>query len=237
MRRLGVLGGMSWESTALYYRLLNEGVRERFGGLNSADLLIRSFNFATIEALQATGEWDRAGDVLAEAAATLEEAGAEGLLIATNTMHLLAPVIEERIGIPLIHIADATADALVAANKRRPLLLATRYTMEQGFYRERLIERAARADAPMDVIVPDDAGRTLVHDAIYDELCQGIMRDESREAYKRIVDAAVREGADAVIFGCTEVGMLLAQDDVPVPAFDTTAIHCEAGVRFMLGER
>ena len=235
MRRLGVLGGMSWESTVLYYRLLNEGVRDRMGGLHSADLLLRSFDFAAIEALQTAGEWDQAGDVLAGAAAALEAAGAEGLLIATNTMHLLAPAIEARIGIPLIRIADVTADALVAADRRRPLLLATRYTMEQSFYRDRLMERAARADVPIEVVVPDDAGRTLVHDAIYHELCRGIVREKSREAYKWIVESAVREGADALIFGCTEVGLLLSQADVAVPAFDTTAIHCKAGVAFIAG--
>ena len=230
MRRIGILGGMSWESTATYYRLLNEGVRDRLGGLHSADLIVRSFDFADIEALQATGDWDAAGETLAEAAAELTQAGAEAIVIATNTMHKLAPAIEARVDVPLLHIADATADALLAAGHRCPLLLATRYTMEQDFYRRRLRERRIEA------IVPDAAGRTVVHDAIYDELCRGIVRDESRAAYVAIVDKAKANGADAVIFGCTEVGLLITPNDVSVPAFDTTVLHCDAAVAFMLGE-
>ena len=231
MRTLGILGGMSWESTLLYYRLLNEGVRDALGGLHSADLLLRSFDFARIEALQAAGDWERAGEVLASAAAELERAGARALVVATNTMHKLAPAIEERVAIPLLHIADATADALVARGHRRPLLLATRYTMEQTFYRGRLAERGIEA------IVPDERGRTIVHDAIYEELCRGIVSDDSRAAYVRIVRQAADGGADAVIFGCTEVGLLLSSDDVPLPVFDTTALHCEAAVRYMLSAR
>ena len=196
------------------------------GGLHSADLIVRSFDFATIEALQAIGDWDAAGKMLAEAAAELTQAGAEAIVIATNTMHKLASAIETSVDAPLLHIADATADALLAAGHRRPLLLATRYTMEQDFYRGRLRERGIEA------IVPDTAGRTVVHDAIYDELCRGIVRDESRAAYVAIVDKAKANGANAVVFGCTEVGLLLT----PVPAFDTTVLHCDAAVAFMLGE-
>ena len=227
-RRIGILGGMSWESTTTYYRLLNEGVRERLGGLHSADILLRSFDFAPISAMQSRGDWKKLGELLAEAACSLENADAQALLIATNTMHKVAPLIEERIDIPLLHIADATALAAHRREVERPLLLATRYTMEEDFLRGRL------SQAGVDCLVPEANDRTLVHDVIYDELCRGIVRGESRSTYERIVNKAIDRGADGVVFGCTEVGLLLSSDDIPLPALDTTTLHCAAAVEFMI---
>ena len=221
---------MSWESTAIYYRRLNELARERLGGLHSARLVLVSFDFAEIEALQASGDWDGAGARMADAAGALERAGADCAVICTNTMHKLADEVRAAAALPLLHIADATADAMARAGVARPLLLATRYTMEQDFYTGRLRERG------FDVRVPDEAGRAVVHEVIYEELCRGRIEPDSRRRYVGIVDAAVAaDGVDAVIFGCTEVGLLLAADDVPVPAFDTTELHAVAAIDFALG--
>lgn len=231
MRTIGLLGGMSWESTTTYYRLLNEGVRDRLGGLHSAELILRSLDFAPIAERQAEGRWEEAGALLAKEASRLASAGAEAIVLCTNTMHKLAPAIEDAVSIPLLHIGDATADAAVDARVRRPLLLATRFTMEDAFLRDRLATRG------VDAVVPDASGRDRVHGVIYEELCRGVVRDESRRDYVEIVDHAVAEGADGVIFGCTEVGLLLSPDDVPVPALDTTAIHAKAAVAFMLDGR
>ena len=230
MKTLGLIGGMSWESTAVYYRLLNELVRERLGGLHSAKLLLWSFDFAEIEALQSAGDWDKATVHMVDAARRLEQAGADGLLICTNTMHRMADAVQAAVGIPLLHIADATGAALKAADCLRPALLGTRFTMEQDFYRGRLRDRFG-----LDVRVPDAAGRSVVNRVIYDELCRGVIRPDSRRNYLDIVEAMRAEGADSVIFGCTEVGLLISPADLDAPAFDTTRIHAERAIDFALG--
>jgi aspartate racemase len=230
MKTLGLIGGMSWESTAIYYRLLNEGARDRLGGLHSAQLLLWSFDFAEIEALQAEGDWDGATARMVDAAKRLAAGGAAALLICTNTMHRMADQVQAAVDVPLIHIADATAAAIKAGTARRPALLATRYTMEQDFYKGRLRDRHG-----IDVLVPDEAGRERVHHIIYDELCRGIIRPESKAVYLAEIDRLRAAGADSVIFGCTEVGMLIAQADLDLPVFDTTVIHAERALDFALG--
>lgn len=230
MRTLGLIGGMSWESTAIYYRRLNELVRERCGGLHSAELLLRSFDFAPIAALQASDDWDQLARSMIEAARRLEAGGAEGLLICSNTMHRMADEVAAAVTLPLIHIGDATAAAIKAAGSTRPLLLGTRFTMDGDFYRGRLRERHG-----LEVMLPDAEGRGLVNRVIYDELCLGVLTDASRAAYLDIVEAAKAAGADGVIFGCTEVGMLIGGCDLGVPEFDTAELHCAAAVDFMLG--
>lgn len=230
MRTLGVLGGMSWESTAVYYRLLNEHVRDRLGGLHSAPLIVWSYEFAPIAEMQARGEWERAGAQLAADARRLQDAGATAILLATNTMHEVADTIQAALSIPLLHIADPTAAAIRAAGVKRPALLATRFTMERAFYADRLRNRHG-----IDVIVPDEDGRRIVHDAIYDELCRGIVRETTKARYLEVIDALRARGADSVIFGCTEIDLLLSAQDVPVPVFDTTALHARAGADWILG--
>lgn len=230
MRTLGLLGGMSWESTAIYYRRLNELVRDRLGGLHSAELLMRSVDFAPIAALQADDDWDRLTQSMINAARRLEAGGAQGVMICSNTMHRMADEVAAAIGIPLLHIGDATAAAITAAGSRRPLLLGTRFTMEGDFYRARLRDRHG-----LEVLLPDAAGRALVYRVIYDELCLGRIIDASRAAYLDIVEAAKAGGADGVIFGCTEVGLLIDGLDLGVASFDTAELHCAAGVDFMLG--
>ncbi|RWA69813.1 aspartate/glutamate racemase family protein [Mesorhizobium sp.] len=230
MKTLGLLGGMSWESTAIYYRLLNEIVRERLGGLRSAKLLLWSFDFAEIAERQHAGDWEGAGALLVEAARGLEAAGAQGLVICTNTMHKLANEVQAAVSIPLIHIADATARAVADAGVKRPALLATRFTMEQDFYKGRLADKFG-----LQPVVPDQAGRDLVHKVIYDELCQGIVQDDSRAAYIAEVGRMRRdEKVDSVIMGCTEITMLIGPSDFDIPVFDTTRIHAEAAVDFAL---
>lgn len=221
MRTLGLLGGMSWESTIPYYRRINERVRERLGGLHSARLLLYSVDFAEIETLQHRGQWDQAGRVLATAAQALERAGAEALVICTNTMHRVLPQIEPEISMPVLHIADATAARIRAAGFDRVGLLGTRFTMEQDFYRGRLQQLG------LTTLVPDAAQRDLVHRVIYDELCQGQCRPDSRAAYRAIIADLVAAGAQAVILGCTEIGLLVDASDSAVPLFDTTTIHAE----------
>lgn len=234
MKRLGILGGMSWESTSHVYQLLNRDVAARLGGLHSADLLMRSVDFADIEALQRSGDWDRAAQLLGEAGAGLKRAGAQGLLLATNTMHKIADEIERVAGLPLIHIVDATAAALKAAGVTRAGLLATRYTMEQDFYRGRMRERHG-----IEVVVPDaEAARAEVHRVIYEELCRGRIVDASREFFRGAVrDLGAAQGAQAVILGCTEICLLLDPSrpaDAPLPLFDGTALHARAAVDWML---
>ena len=228
MRRIGLLGGMSWESTALYYRLLNEEVRDRLGGFHSARLVLASVDFAEIEAMQVAGDWAAAGALLADEAAALEVAGAECLVLCTNTMHKVADVIEAAVGIPLLHLADVTADAVRRAGLERVALLGTRFTMEQPFYADRLRSHG------IDVLVPAGEDRTLVHDVIYDELVLGVVRDESRAAYVDVVRRLVDEGAGGVVLGCTEIELLIGPGDVPVPVFATTALHARAAVDFAL---
>jgi aspartate racemase len=230
MKRIGLLGGMSWESSIEYYRLVNELVAERLGGLSSADCLLRSVDFADIEAMQREGDWEAAGARLAAEALALEAAGAELLVLCTNTMHKVAPAITAAISIPFVHIADTTADAVREAGLDRVGLLATGYTMEQDFYVGRLRERHG-----LDVLVPGEADRRIVHGVIYDELCRGIVRDESREQYRRIIRSLVGEGAQAVLLGCTEIDLLISQADSPVPVFDTTRLHAERAVALSVG--
>lgn len=229
MKRIGLLGGMSWESSADYYRLINEDVRRRLGGLHSANCILRSVDFAEIEELQAAGEWDRAGAVLAAEARSLVAGGAELLVLCTNTMHTVAAAITDAVEIPFVHIADATADAVRAAGMRTVGLLATGYTMEQDFYTGML-----RDVHDIDVLTPDEFDRRIVHDVIYDELCVGILRDESRAEYRRVIAELVHSGAQGIIFGCTEIGLLVGQDDAPVPIFDSTKIHAKKAVDLSL---
>ncbi|WP_408951788.1 aspartate/glutamate racemase family protein [Lysobacter sp. Hz 25] len=223
MKTLGLLGGMSWESTLPYYRLINETVRERLGGLHSAKLLLYSVDFAEVERLQHAGDWDAAGVLLGQAARSLRDGGAQLLVICTNTMHKVADAVEAASGLPLLHIADSTGAAIRAAGLSRIGLLGTRFTMEQDFYRQRLVERHG-----LDVIVPDPAGRELVHRVIYEELCLGRIRDESRQAYREVIAGLVARGAQGVILGCTEIGLLIGAGDVEIPLFDTTALHARA---------
>jgi len=227
MRLLGVLGGMSWTSTEAYYRGLNAGVAARLGGLHSARLLLHSVDFAPVAEAQHAGDWDATTRVLGEAARGLAAGGAEALLLATNTMHKVAGAVEAASGIPLLHIADPTADALLAGAHRRVGLLATRFTMEEDFYRERLTARG------LEVVVPDAPDRALVHRVIYDELVHDVVREESRAAYLAVVDRLVGAGADAVVLGCTEIGLLLHDGDAAVPLLDTTALHVAAGVDWL----
>jgi aspartate racemase len=230
MRTMGLLGGMSWESTLLYYRLVNEEVRARLGGLASAKLLLYSVDFAPIERMQAEDRWDEAGAVLADAAAALERGGADFVVLCTNTMHKVAGTIEARVRIPLLHIADATAAAVQARGLRRVGLLATRFTMEQPFYADRMRERFG-----LEVLVPPKEDRDLVHRVIYDELCVGRVEDASRREYRRVAEGLVAAGAEGIIFGCTEIGMLLTPGEMPVPAFDSTVLHARQAVAVALG--
>ncbi len=222
MKTIGLIGGLSWESTAPYYRHLNEGVRERLGGLHSARIVLWSFDFAQLEALQAEGDWAAATRLMEDAARRLAGAGAELIVIASNTMHRMADEVEAAARLPLIHIADATGETVHAAGVRRPALLATRYTMEQDFYRGRLAARHG-----VEAMVPDARGRELVHRIIYEELCVGIVRPQSKAAYLEEIDCLRRQGADGVILGCTEVGLLLGPEDTDLPMFDTTRLHVE----------
>lgn len=229
MKMIGLIGGMSWESTVVYYQLLNRLARQRLGGLHSARLLLWSFDFAEIEAHQAAGDWEAATNCMLDAARSLEKGGAECIVICTNTMHKMAGEVQDAVNIPLIHIADATATAIKAAGVQRPLLLGTRFTMEQDFYKGHLKNQHG-----ISVLVPDDAERTSVHDIIYQELCQGEIKPASKQRYLDIVSNAADAGADGVIFGCTEVGLLIAATDLDLPAFDTTELHAIAALDFAL---
>ena len=230
MRMIGLIGGMSFESSAVYYRLINEMMRERFGGLSSAEVLLHSVNFAEIVDYQKAGRWDLAEERLGNAARGLEKAGAACILICTNTMHLVADAVAARIEVPLIHIVDETAKALTSAGHRRPLLLATRYTMEHGFYTDRM--RALG----LDPIVPEAQDRTTVHDVIFDELCAGRIEESSRTRLVEIIEQEKMKGADSVILGCTEICLLLDPEQLPLPGFDSTAIHARAAVDFSLAQ-
>ena len=223
MKTIGLLGGMSWESTLPYYRHINEAVRERLGGLHSARLVLYSLDFHEIEALQRQGDWAAAGTLLADAARRLESAGADFLLLCTNTMHKVADAIEAASALPLLHIADPTAAAIQAAGLQRVGLLGTRFTMEQPFYRERLEDRHG-----IQVLVPDEPDRAEVHRVIYEELCRGVVSEASRQAYRQVITRLVARGAQAVILGCTEIGLLVRADDAEVPLFDTCVLHAQA---------
>jgi len=228
MKTIGLIGGMSWESTQSYYRLLNQGIKARLGGLHSAQICLYSVDFAPIEQLQAAGRWDDAGALLADAARRVEAGGADGLLIATNTMHRVADQVAAAVAIPLLHIADATADRLLADGIREVGLLGTRFTMEQEFYRERLERRGIR------VQIPSPSQRDDVHRVIYQELCLGRVESASRQRYLEIIAALRAQGAAAVILGCTEIALLVGAADTPVPLYDTTAIHAAAAVTWAL---
>ena len=228
MRRIGLLGGMSWESTALYYRLLNEDVRERLGGFHSARVVLASVDFAEVERMQAAGDWAAAGRLLAEEARLLQAAGAECVVLCTNTMHKVADAIEAAVDVPLVHLADVTARAVRAAGLDRVALLGTRFTMEQPFYADRLRSH------DLDVLVPEPDDMALVHEVIYGELVHGVVREESRAAYVEVVRRLVARGAQGVVLGCTEIELLVGPDDVPVPVFATTALHARAAVDLAL---
>ena len=228
MRTIGLIGGMSFESTTVYYQMINEAVRTRLGGLHSAKIVLHSVDFQEIVDLQKAGRWDAAAAHLGKAAQGLERAGADCALICTNTMHLVADEVAAAVKIPLFNIIDETAKALSAAGVRRPLLLATRYTMEQGFYARRMAAHG------LAMTTPGEAGRTVVHDVIFNELCAGVVRDESRAAFLDLIAEAKDEGCDAVILGCTEICLLLDPNTLPLPGFDSTAIHAAAAVDYAL---
>ncbi|MDZ7676191.1 MAG: aspartate/glutamate racemase family protein [Acidimicrobiales bacterium] len=230
MKRIGLLGGMSWESSIEYERLINQGVRAARGGVASADLVIRSYDFEVIENLQSGDDWDGAAALLAGDARMLESAGAELIVLCTNTMHLVAPAIESAVSVPFLHLADASADAVVAADVRTVALLGTRFTMERGFYRDRLARHG------LTVLVPAEPDRTVVHDVIYEELVRGIVSPTSKQQYLEVIDRLVDDGAEGVIAGCTEIELLLGQEDLAVPFFPTTRIHAEAAVGFALSQ-
>ena len=228
-RTLGIIGGMSWESTQSYYRLINEGIKAKLGNLHSADLLIHSVDFAPIGELQAQGKWEELGDVMVNSGKRLQAAGAQGLLIATNTMHKVAEQVQAATNLPLIHIADATADAIKQQGLTKIALLGTQFTMTEDFYKQRLI------DASLQVLIPDTDARAEVHRIIYDELCQGQLLASSRQYYTQVINELAAQGAEGVILGCTEIGLLISRADSPIPVFDTTAIHAAAAVQFLLG--
>jgi len=227
---IGLIGGMSWESSVQYYRLINEAVRDRVGGVASARSLMWSFDFAQVEALQRAGDWDALGGLMADAARALERGGADFLVLCTNTMHRCAGAIEAAVAIPLLHIADPTGEAIQAAGLTKVGLLGTAFTMEQAFYRGRLADRFG-----LEVLVPDDEDRAAVHGIIYRELVTGQVLDASRDVYRAVIQRLVARGAQGVILGCTEIMLLIGQDDSPVPIFDTTTLHALAAVERALG--
>jgi len=231
MKTIGLLGGMSWESTAIYYKLINEGVKSKLGGLHSAKLCMLSVNFEEIETCQRLGQWDKAAVILSDAAQSVEAGGADFLLMCTNTMHRVASDIERAISLPVIHIADATAERLVADNVERVGLLGTRFTMERGFYKDRLTDKFG-----IEVLVPNADRRRLVHGIIYRELCLGVIRDSSREQYLEVIDGLHKHGAQAIILGCTEIALLVQQAHTSVPLYDTTEIHALKAVALAVSE-
>ena len=219
MKTIGLIGGMSWESTVTYYQILNETVKQRLGGLHSAKILLYSIDFDEIEKYQSSGEWEKSAEVLSQAAMNLEKAGADFIVICTNTMHKVAPKIQSHISIPIIHIAEATADELIKRGISRVALLGTKYTTTQDFYKDKLLK------AGIDVVIPDSTGIETVNDIIYKELCLGIISEESKKKYLEIIDRLAEQGAQGVILGCTEIGLLIQQTDTSLPVFDTTQIH------------
>jgi len=229
MKTIGLIGGMSWESSIEYYRIINETVKARLGGLHSAQSLMYSVDFAAIEALQHQGRWDQATQMMIDAARRLERCGADFVVICTNTMHRMADQVQAQIRIPLLHIADATAARVKAQGLQRIGLLGTRFTMEEGFYRGRLVEKHG-----LDVLLPGKEDREIVHRVIYDELVLGQIRPASKEQYRHIMARLVAEGAEGIILGCTEISLLVSDQDSPVPLFDTTRIHAEAAVEYAL---
>ena len=229
MKTIGMLGGMSWQSTTSYYKAINEGVRDSLGGLHSAKIVLYSVDFDEIEKLQHQGLWDEMAEILVGAAKSIESAGADFLLICTNTMHKVADAIQAQINIPVLHIADATAEQLIKDGISKIGLLGTRFTMEQDFYKGRLID-----DFGLKVVVPSTSDQTIIHDVIYNELCLGQILDDSRKKFLNIVDKLYQQGAQAVILGCTEIALLINQSDTAIPLYDTTTIHAEAAVKLAL---
>lgn len=231
MKTIGLIGGMSWESSLLYYQIINETVKARLGGLHSAQCLMWSFDFAEIEALQAAGDWEQAAQRMIDAAKRLQNGGADGLVLCTNTMHKLAPNVQAAIDLPLLHIADATAQKIREAGIQTIGLLGTRYTMEQDFYKGRLIEQFG-----LNVLTPDPTGIQIVHDIIYHELVLGVVKDDSRQAYLRVMDGLAQQGAEGIILGCTEITLLVKPEHTALPLFDTTYLHAVAAVDWALAE-
>jgi len=230
MKTIGLLGGMSWESTASYYKEINQGIKDMLGGLHSAKLCLYSVNFDEIEKLQHQGLWHETAEILTSAAKAVEAGGADFLLICTNTMHKVADEIQESISIPLVHIADATAEVLLSDNVKRVGLLGTRFTMEQDFYKSRLTDKY-----DIDVIVPNNSDMQLIHDVIYQELCLGHISDKSRQEYLNIINRLHQQGAQAIILGCTEIALLVQQKHTSVPLYDTTKIHAMKAVKLAIG--
>ncbi|WP_066452409.1 aspartate/glutamate racemase family protein [Halomonas chromatireducens] len=231
MKTIGLLGGMSWESTASYYRALNEGVRAALGGLHSAKLCLYSVDFAEIERLQHADDWDATAEILSQAARSVEAGGADFLLIGTNTMHKVAPQVAKAVSIPLLHIADATAHRLATDGVSRVGLLGTRFTMEHDFYKGRITEGFG-----IEVLVPDEGQRDQVHEVIFHELCLGQVKEASRQRYLEIIESLREKGAEAVILGCTEIALLVQQSHTAVPLYDTAAIHAEEAVKWAIGD-
>jgi len=231
MKTIGLIGGMSWESTAEYYRIMNEAVKEKLGGLHSVKCILYSVDFEEIAALQHRGEWEELTMRMITFARSLEDAGADFIVIATNTMHKMAEQVQGALKIPLLHIADATAERIIEQGLHKPGLLGTKFTMEEDFYKGRLQEKHE-----LEVIVPPDTDRTAVDEIIYHELCVGIIKQESKERFQEVIEGLVSRGADGVILGCTEIPLLISQEDVDVPLFDTTTIHSRAAVELALGE-
>lgn len=229
MKTIGLIGGMSWESTVPYYQYINQAIKAQLGGLHSARLVLYSVDFYEIEQLQHKGDWDGAGKILANAALSLQQAGADFLILCTNTMHKVADVIEATVDIPLLHITEATAAAIHHAGFNKVGLLGTRFTMEQAFYRGSLKEKQN-----IDVLIPEEHDRQLIHSIIYQEICQGIIRDESRRVYRGIIAKLVEQGAQGIILGCTEISMLVKENDSSVPLFDTTFIHANSAALYAL---
>ncbi|WP_340699529.1 aspartate/glutamate racemase family protein [Vibrio harveyi] len=232
MKTIGLIGGMSWESTANYYQIINREVKARLGGLHSSKVCLYSVDFAEIETLQHQGRWDDTAIILAQAAKSVEAGGADFILICTNTMHKVADQIQQAVNVPLVHIADATAEQLVVDGIKKVGLLGTRFTMEQDFYKQRLIDKFG-----VDVVVPSSDDQTIVHDVIYNELCKGEVHDDSRQHYLTIIEKLVEQGAEAVILGCTEIAMLVESQHTDVKLYDTTEIHAKAAVEKALDSK
>lgn len=230
MKSIGLIGGMSWESTVTYYKIINEVIKEELGGLHSAKCILYSVDFQEIEACQASGDWEKGGDILAEAAAALENAGADFIVICTNTMHKVAGQIQNRISIPILHIAEATAVELKKKNIKTVALLGTKYTMQQEFYKSKLIEQG------INVTIPEAGDIDLVNSVIYDELCLGLISERSKNEFLRIINSLAETGAEGVVLGCTEIGLLVKQEDTKIPLFDTTFIHAKKAAFYSLGK-
>ncbi|MBP1964115.1 aspartate/glutamate racemase family protein [Paenibacillus aceris] len=229
MKTIGLIGGMSWESSLLYYQIINQRVKEKLGGHHSAKSLMYSVDFHEVKTLQHQGNWDEATKIMIDSAQKLETGGADLIVICTNTMHKMAQEVEESVSIPLLHIADSTAIEIVKDGIKKVALLGTAFTMEQDFYKGRLIERFG-----LDVIVPNEEERMVIHDIIYQELCLGIIKEESKQSYLKIINGLYQQGAEAIILGCTEITLLISQDDCIIPVYDTTRLHAESAVDFAL---